>query len=183
MTRRRGPFGAHFSTSAAQLARRPGGACAGCVLRFVTASFCYRSHPTPVPTRRFVKVPRALLLGRLGPVACSKAPDGAGPNRVGPAWYPSPPNRLQLVVPHKYGPPQDSVAVAFRNPSAVKTRYHFRLRRYAGAAGVQTADAQNRWLNPGKNQQMDCSTLPTGAYVHGKDAAHVLPINADTQVY
>ncbi len=130
-----------------------------------------------------MKMPGALLLGLLGLTACSKSSTGADPNRVDPTWYPSPSNRLQLVVPSKYGPPQDSVAVIFRNPDAAKTRYHFQLRRYTGATYVQIADAQTRLLNPGENQQINYSTLPTGAYVYGKDAIHVLLTNADTQVY
>ena len=124
-----------------------------------------------------------LLLGLLGLAACSKSSDDATPFKIDPTWYPSPSNRLQLIVPSKYGPPQDSVAVVFRNPDAVKTRYHFQLRRYTGATYVQIADAQTRLLNPNENQQINYSTLPTGQYVYGKDAIHVLLTNADTQVY
>ncbi|GGF22647.1 hypothetical protein [Hymenobacter cavernae] len=111
--------------------------------------------------------------------ACSK--DNDPKDGIDPTWYTSPTNRLQLVVPSKYGPPQDSVAVIFRNPDQVKVRYHFLLRRYTGPNFVQIADAHTRLLNPNETQQINYSTLPTGAYTYGQDAIHVVLENADTK--
>ncbi|OGX91438.1 hypothetical protein [Hymenobacter coccineus] len=124
----------------------------------------------------------ALSLSLLSLTACSKAAD-TNPYNVDPTWYPSPSNRLQLVVPSKYGPSQDSVAVIFRNPDAVKTRYQFQLRRYTGPTYVEIADDQTRLLKAGETQQINYSTVPTGQYVYGKDAIHVLLTNSDTHEF
>ncbi len=124
-----------------------------------------------------------LLLGLLGLASCSKSSTDNNPYRVDPTWYPSPSTRLQLVVPSKYGPSQDSVAVIFRNPDVGKTQYHFQIRRYTGATYVQIADAQTRLLKPSETQQVNYSTLPTGQFVYGKDTIHVLLTNSDTQEF
>lgn len=111
--------------------------------------------------------------------ACSKDKDPS--DKIDPTWYASPTNRLQLVVPSKYGPSQDSVAVIFRNPDAAKVRYHFLLRRYTGVNYVQIADDYTRSLNPKETQQINYSTLPTGQYVYGQDAIRIILENADTK--
>ncbi|TPG66028.1 hypothetical protein [Hymenobacter nivis] len=123
-----------------------------------------------------------LLLCLLGLASCSKSSDD-NPYRVDPTWYPSPTTRLQLVVPSKYGPAQDSVAVIFRNPDAVNTGYDFQLRRYTGATYVEIGTDKTRLLKPGETQQINYSTLPTGQYVYGKDAIHVLLTNTDTHEF
>jgi hypothetical protein len=130
-----------------------------------------------------MKLLAILLLSSLSLAACSKSSSDNNPYRVDPTWYPSPTTRLQLVVPSKYGPSQDSVAVVFRNPDAVSTRYHFELRRYTGPTYVQIADDQTRLLKPNETQQINYSTLPTGQFVYGKDAIHVLLTNADSHEF
>ncbi|AMJ65591.1 hypothetical protein AXW84_09220 [Hymenobacter sp. PAMC 26628] len=64
-----------------------------------------------------------------------------------------------------------------------KTQYHFQIRRYTGATYVQIADAQTRLLKPSETQQVNYSTLPTGQFVYGKDAIHVVLTNSDTQEF
>ena len=110
--------------------------------------------------------------------ACSK--DKSEPS-IDPTWYTSPTDRLQLVVPSKYGPAQDSVAIIFRNTEAVKVRYHYVIRRYTGVNFVQIGDDFTRLLNPKETQQINYSTIPTGAYVYGQDAIRVILDNADTK--
>jgi hypothetical protein len=80
-----------------------------------------------------------------------------------------------------YGPSQDSVAILFRNPDQVKTRYRFQVRRYTGTKYVQIADDSTRLLNPKETQQINYSTLPTGQYVYGQDAIHVVLNNSVTK--
>lgn len=122
-------------------------------------------------------LPSLLCCALLG--ACSK--DKADPNKIDPTWYTSPTDRLQLVVPSKYGPAQDSVAVIFRNTESVKVRYHFTVRRYTGVNFVQIGEDNTRLLNPKETQQINYSTLPTGQYVYGQDAIRVTLDNADTK--
>jgi hypothetical protein len=88
--------------------------------------------------------------------------------------------RLKLVVPSKYGPAQDLVAIVFRNPDTTKVRYQFQIRRYTGTHYILIANDHTNPIAPGSTQQINYSTLPTGRYDYEKDALRVLLTNADT---
>lgn len=60
-------------------------------------------------------------------------------------------------------------------------RYHYVIRRYTGVNFVQIGDDFTRLLNPKETQQINYSTIPTGAYVYGQDAIRVILDNADTK--
>ena len=122
-----------------------------------------------------------LTVGWLVLSGCAKlkADLNASPSDAGDAWR-SPTPRLLLVVPSKYGPAQDLVAVVFRNPDPVNVRYRFEIRRYTGARYVRIADDHTGLLAPHGTQQINYSTVPTGRYDYKKDALRVLLSNADT---
>lgn len=108
-----------------------------------------------------------------------KADLNASQSDASDTWY-SPTPRLLLVVPSKYGPAQDLVAVVFRNPDPVKVRYRFEIRRYTGPRYVLLANDHTGLLAPHGTQQINYSTLPTGRYDYKHDALRVLLSNEDT---
>ncbi|AMJ65592.1 hypothetical protein [Hymenobacter sp. PAMC 26628] len=123
----------------------------------------------------------AITIGWLLLSGCAKSKTDLDARQAGAddGWH-SPTTRLHLVVPSKYGPAQDLVAIVFHNPDTMKVRYRFQIRRYTGARYVLIANDHTTLLPPHGAQQINYSTLPTGRYDYKKDALRVLLTNEDT---
>ncbi len=128
-----------------------------------------------------MRAPFAIAVGWLLLSGCAKSKTDPGGRQASAdeGWH-SPTARLNLVVPSKYGPAQDLVAIVFHNPDTVKVRYRFQIRRYTGPRYVLIANDLTALLPPNGAQQINYSTLPTGRYDYKRDALRVLLTNEDT---
>ncbi|OGX91439.1 hypothetical protein [Hymenobacter coccineus] len=125
-----------------------------------------------------MKVSFALAVGGALLAGCGQSKTDLGAD-AGNEWH-SPTPRLHLIIPSRYGPAQDLLALGFRNPDTMKVRYQFQIRRYTGPQYVLVAEGQTSLLAPTGTEQINYSTLPTGPFIYKTDSLRVLLSNADT---